>query len=244
MAFGLPGTDTGSGANGEFLGRINCDARSGAWTITRRVQDKDGGWSNESSSPFFGPTFLMDFGSLEVGWMKIATPPSFLLAPMGKPVPPQPEEMAPMRPGDKQARRAYQQGFRLKVMSQKTFGDMEPYYFSATSKTVMGAVEALWNLFCVSPEAWDGKVPVVAVTGADKVQVKTPQGTNTFHAPIFNINTWVDRPAGLGERTVPPPAPRAGATSAPAPAAHVPPPAPVEAPQPQPQPQTAGGLMF
>lgn len=235
MAFGIPGTDTGSGGSGEFLGRINCDARTGFWTITRRVQT-DGMWSNDTTPPFQNPTFLMDFGSLEVGYMKISSPPAFLLVPMGQPIPPQPQEMTEARPGEK-PRRAFSPGFRLKVMSQKTFGDSEPYYFSANSKTVMGPVDALWNLFCASPEAWDGKVPVVAVTGSEKVTVKTPQGSNTFYAPIFNISAWVDRPASLGERTVPAPAPRAAsATQAapPAPSNHVPPPAPAAATQQEP----------
>lgn len=235
MAFGIPGTD-GGGAGGEFLGRINCDARTGFWTITRRVQD-NGAWVNDTSAPFQNPTFLMDFGSLEVGYMKISSPPAFMLVPMGQPIPPQPQEMTEGRNGEK-PRRAFQPGFRLKVMSQKTFGDAEPYFFSANSKTVMGPVDALWNLFCASPEAWDGKVPVVAVTGSEKVVVKTPQGSNTFHAPLFNITAWVDRPAALGDRTVPPPAPRAApaaAAPATAPSNHVGPPAAPAAASPAPQ---------
>lgn len=239
MAFGIPGSEPSSG--GEFLGRINCDARTGFWTITRRVQGPDGMWTNDTTPPFQNPTFLIDFGTLEVGYMKITSPPAFLLVPMGQPIPPQPTEMSEGRNGEK-PRRAFQPGFRVKVMSQKTFGDAAAYYLSGNSKTLMGQVEALWQTFSAAPEAATGMVPIVNVTGSEKVMVKTPQGSNTFYAPSFQIVSWADRPAALGERTVPPPAPRAGATSAPAPAAHVPPPAPVEAPQPQPQ--TAGGLMF
>lgn len=231
--FGIPGTDTG-GSSGEFLGRINVDARTGMWTITRRVQDKDGMWTNDTSRPFSNPTMLMDFGALEVGYMKISSPPAFMLVPMGQPIPPQPLEMVEGRPGEK-PRRAFQPGFRLKVMSQKTFGDGAAYYFSANSKTVMQTVNALWERFCASPEAAAGKVPVVNVTDPEKVQIKTPQGSSTFYAPVFSIAQWVDRPAALGERTVPPPAARAAAAAlapqATAPANHVPPPQPVAAPQ-------------
>jgi hypothetical protein len=172
----------------------------------------------------------MDFGSLEVGYMKISSPPAFLLVPMGQPIPPQPQEMtAPDAQG--KTKKAFAPGFRIKVMSQKTFGDGDAYYFSANSKTVMGPVDALWHQFCASPEAAAGKVPVVNVTGSEKVQIKTPQGTSTFFAPIFAIAQWVDRPAVLGDRTVPPPALRADqpVVAAPAPSAppanHVPPPA-------------------
>jgi hypothetical protein len=236
MAFGIPGTDTGSG--GEFLGRINVDARTGFWTITRRIQ-RDGMWTNDTSQPFQTPTMLMDFGSLEVGYMKISSPPAFMLVPMGQPIPPQPQEMQEGRPGEK-PRRAFQPGFRIKVMSQKTFGDGEAYYFSANSKTVMGPVDALWTQFCASPEAAAGKVPVVNVTGAEKVQIKTPQGNSTFYAPIFAIAQWVDRPASLGDRTVPPPAARAaGAAPAPQPAAPAAPAAPANHVPPPPMPQVA-----
>ena len=242
MAFGIPGTD-GGGSSGEFLGRINVDARSGFWTITKRIQ-KDGRWENDTTAPFLNPTMLMDFGSLEVGFMKISSPPAFMLVPMGQPIPPQPQEMQEGRPGEK-PRKAFQPGFRIKVMSQKTFGDGAAYYFSANSKTVMGPVDALWALFCASPEAAAGKVPVVNVTGSEKIQIKTPQGNSTFYAPIFAIAQWVDRPAVLGDRTVPPPAARAAqlvvaAAPAPAPSASAPPPGHV--PPPTPQPQAAADL--
>ena len=231
MPFGIPGSEPSGG--GEFLGRINCDARTGFWTITRRVQGPDGLWTNDTTPPFQNPSFLIDFGTLEVGYMKITSPPAFLLVPMGQPIPAQPQEMTEARNGEK-PRRAFQPGFRVKVMSQKTFGDAAAYYFSGNSKTLMSQVEALWTMFCASPEAATGKVPVVTVTGSDKVMVKTPQGSNTFYAPIFQIASWADRPAALGERTVPPPNGRPAAPAASAPAAHVPPPAqaaPAAAPQ-------------
>jgi len=239
MAFGIPGSDAGTNG-GEFLGRINCDVRTGFWTVTRRVQGGDGMWQNDTSQPFQNPTFLVDFGTLEVGYMKISSPPAFLLVPYGQPVPPQPQEMAEGRPGEK-PRRAFSAGFRCKVMSKATFGDSEPYYLSGNSKTLMNAVDALHQAFMAAPEAARGLVPVVKVDGADKVLTKTPQGTNTFYAPRFVVTQWVDRPAALGDRTVPPPRP--GVVVAPAPAApptnHVPPPAHKPAPAPAPQPAMA-----
>lgn len=238
MPFGIPGSEPSGG--GEFLGRINCDARTGFWTITRRVQ-VDGAWTNDTSAPFQNPTFLIDFGALEVGYMKITSPPAFMLVPMGQPIPPQPQEMAEGRAGEK-PRRAFQPGFRVKVMSQKTFGDAAAYYFSGNSKTLMTQVDALFHAFCAAPEAATGKVPVVNVTGSEKVLVKTPQGSNTFYAPTFQIATWADRPEALGPRLVPPPSgsamPAAPAPYAP-PAAHVPPPV-----TPAPAPVAAEALPF
>lgn len=233
MPFGIPGSEPGGG--GDFLGRINCDVRTGFWTITRRIQGADGLWTNDQSRPFENPTFLVDFASLEVGFMKITSPPVFLLVPFGQPVPPQPQEMTDARPGEK-PKRAFSPGFRVKVMSRKTFGDDEPYYFSGNSKTLMTAVEALYWVFVASPEAVAGKVPVVKVAGSDKVAVKTPQGTNNFFAPKFEIAGWHERPATLGERLVPPPLPMAD-IQRPAPrpaAAPVPPPVTKAKPAPVP----------
>jgi hypothetical protein len=225
MAFGIPGASS-SADGGEFLGRINCDARTGFWTITRRVQGADGLWQNDTSAPFQNPSFLVDFGTLEVGYIKIASPPAFLLVPYGHAIPPQPQEMTQADAQGKQ-RKAFSPGFRVKVMSKATFGDAEPYYFSANSKTLLNAVDALHQVFLAAPEAAIGKVPVVKVDGTDKIVTKTPQGSTTFYAPRFLITQWVDRPAALGERTVPAPRPGAAPSrAAPAapPANHVPPP--------------------
>jgi hypothetical protein len=64
------------------------------------------------------------------------------------------------------------------------------------------------------------------------VEVQTPRGSSKFYAPVFTIAQWVDRPAALGDRAVPPPAAgsQPAVAAAPAPSApppnHVPPPAP------------------
>ena len=45
-----------------------------------------------------GPAFAADFGSFEVGYIKLASPPAFLLVPMGQAIPPQPQEMTSSLP--------------------------------------------------------------------------------------------------------------------------------------------------
>ena len=88
MAFGLSGSDSGT-SNGEFLGRLQFDARSGLWKhFTRR--NEGGQYFNDESEDYMNPSFLMDFGSLEVGYAKISNPPSFLMVPFGKPAPQRP----------------------------------------------------------------------------------------------------------------------------------------------------------
>lgn len=229
MAFGIPGSD-GGGSGGEFLGRLQFDARSGLWKHITRVME-GGRYSNTESEDYMNPSFLMDFGNLEVGFAKISNPPVFLLVPFGQTCPP--------RPGDKndEGKAAFSPAARIKVLSPKTFGDDEARYFLLSSKTGLPAIEEAWNAFCAAPEAQEGKIPV-AQTSTRTVEVKTPQGTSKFKVPIFTFVQWMDRPASLGVRTVPIPAAQAPqqAASAPAPAAavqaqaspppnHVPPPA-------------------
>lgn len=238
MAFGIPNSDTGSGS-GKFLGRIQFDARVGFWMIVKRIQQSDGMYADEKSEPFRGSddepvSLLMDFGSLEVGYLKISSPPSFLVVPYGQVIPLQPEEMSQaMKPGDK-PRKAFQPGFRVQVCSPKTFGDKDVYYFANTSKTVMAPMDALHQLFMNAGEAMTGMIPVVVVKRCIATTIKTPQGNSTFYAPDFEIASWVNRPEVFGDRTVP--APIGGARTSATPTNHVPPPAPkpVQSVQPAP----------
>ena len=222
MAFGIPNSDSGS-STGAFLGRIQYDARTGFWKTVKRVQGEDGSYGDDESEPFKVVSFLADFGSLEVGYIKLTSPPSFLVVPMGHPIPQQPEEMATGKPGDK-PKKAFAPGFRLKVCSPKTFGDNEAYYFSGTAKNVMGPMDDLHMRYKAAPEAAEGKVPVISVTKTIKNEIKTPKGTNTFYAPAFEIVGWSDRVEAFGERTVP--APVNGRAVAEPVARHVPPPTP------------------
>jgi hypothetical protein len=204
MAFGLAGSDNG-GSNGEFLGRLQFDARSGLWKhVTRK--NEGGQFFNDESEDYMNPSFLMDFGSLEVGYAKISNPPSFLMVPFGKPAPQRPSELNP------ENKLAFNPAARIKVLSPKTFGDTEARYFLISSKTGLPAMEEAWTAFCQAPEAQEGKVPVVNAT-TRTIEVKTPQGMSKFKVPVFTFAQWVDRPAALGERITPIPA----RTAAPAP---------------------------
>ena len=236
MAFGIPGSESSGGADAEFLGRIQFDARSGFWKTVNRV-NVGGRFENQETEPFKAQSLLMDFGSLHAGYAKIASPPVFLLVPMGQPFPPRPVEM--VKDDNGKDKPAFSPAFRIKVMSAKTFGDGEPRFFGSSAKTVMGGVEECWAAFCAAPEAAAGQVPVVNIT-TRVVEVQTPRGSSKFYAPVFSIAQWVDRPAALGDRAVPPPA--AGGQPAAAPAASAPPPNHV--PPPTPKAQPAADLPF
>lgn len=228
MAFGIPGTESSSG-NNEFLGRLQFDARSGLWKHVTRAEE-GGRYFNVESEDYMNPSFLMDFGSLEVGYAKISSPPSFLMVPYGAPMPQCPEELNP------EGKKAFNPAARIKVMSPRTFGDDAARYFLLSSKTGLPAMEEAWNLFAASPEAQSGMIPV-AQTSTRTVEVKTPQGLSKFKVPVFAFVNWIERPASLGERVVPVPASRPMAVAAPVPvstpvAAPVPVSTPVAAPAP------------
>ena len=231
--FGVPGTNKQSAQ--EFLGRLQFDARVGFWCVIDREQGSDGGWSDRRSDDVRKLSFAIDFGGLEIGWLKLSSPPSFVLAPYGQTCPPQPQEM-----GDNN-KRAFSFGFRVKTLSPTLFGDDKPRYFSGTSRSLLDPFHGLHQAYLHAPEAQAGQMPIVKVTGTTVTEAKTPQGTSRFHSPIFEIARWIDRSSELGEATAASRLPRehdqipvasAGYAEQPKgmPVKHVPPPTPKPAP--------------
>lgn len=229
--FGVPGTNKQSAQ--DFLGRLQFDARVGFWCVIDREQGSDGGWSDRRSDDVRKLSFAIDFGGLEIGWLKLSSPPSFVLAPYGQTCPPQPQEM-----GDNN-KRAFSFGFRVKTLSPTLFGDDKPRYFSGTSRSLLDPFHNLHQAYLHAPAAQAGQIPIVKVTGTTVTEAKTPQGTSRFHSPIFEIARWIDRSPELGEATAssgvmqhPPSAPAGEPKSSrmEMPVNHVPPPTPKPAP--------------
>lgn len=220
MAFGLEGSTSNSGD--AFLGRIQFDARTGFFQTIDRIMGDDGEWTNNKGRPQPTTVFAFDAGSMEVGYVRYVPTPDFRMTPYtdAPAYPAQPVEMIKDAASGKE-KRAYQPGFRVKVMSAKTFGDNEPRYFSGSSNALTSAVEDLWKRYKAAPEAREGKVPVVEVTECAAREIKSPQGKTTTYSPIFTIKQWIARPEGFGDRTVPAPVGAAPAAT-PAPVAPAP----------------------
>lgn len=188
MALGL---STGNGEGGSFLPLCKYDARSGRMMIVDRVQGPNGWESQETDITRQQPTFCVDFGSIETGWIAFGKPPSFVLAPLGQGMPKRPEGAD------------FKQGFRCKIAGKALGGVRE---FASVSKAVISAIDRLHSLFEAAPEAAEGKLPLVRFSDTEPVKTQTPQGTTTNYAPVFEIVGWVDRNADiLGPRTVPAP---------------------------------------
>ena len=144
--------------------------------------------------------FFWTLGRFEVGYIKFASPPAFLVVPFGHPIPPRPAEKMTNDAG--QERNAYLPGFRSKVYNPKMFMDQDAYYFANNSKTVMDPMDAVHTLASQAPEYRAGKIPLIRVTGTTANKIEGPRGNNTYYAPVFVIAGWHDRPECFGPRTV------------------------------------------
>jgi hypothetical protein len=183
---------------------IKYDARAGR--ISRDDQDITQGFSA-----------VMDLGQVDVGWIRFASmqAPDFVLVRAGNQVPDRPSK-------------DHKRGMRLMcVLARSAGGDMRE--FSSAAGCVIEAVDELHDTYSSAPEAAQGKLPIVALTGSSPVKTNTPNGTTTNYKPLFSITGWVDRPDALPLNDGPAaPAARPAAAAQPAaqaaPANHVPPP--------------------
>ena len=203
------GFTMGNGEGGSFLPLVKYDARSGRMSLSDRVQGVNGWESVDTDITRDQPTFAIDFGSIEVGWIAFGKPPVFAVAPLGQPMPKRPEGPD------------FKQGFRVKVAGKALKGVRE---WSTTANAVKGALEEVHTAFEAAPEAAEGKLPLVQFADTTPIKTQTPQGTTTNYAPVLKIVGWVERNGDmLGPRTVPPPAARQAAPAHPAGGAPLPP---------------------
>ena len=219
------GLNITSGDGAGYTPHIRNDARSGRWVRADRSQGADGRWSTElvdiSQPP---PTFIMDLARIEVGWISYSNGgPDLRMVPAGQTLPPQPSP-------------EHKQGFRVRVYAPKLLGGVRE--FASCAKVVIAAMEPLHDAFQAAPESAQGLVPVVTVAGTTPVTTRTPQGSTTNYAPVFEIEKWVQRPAELEPTaaaggtapTASPPAGSVSPASAQQATAVAPPPAPAAAP--------------
>ena len=195
MALGL---SVGGEGGGDFTPVLKFDARSGRAFRVDRTQDGGGQWNTENVEVTQGLTMVMDLENINVGWLLFAAgvAPQMTLVKLGEPM--------PARPSDQ-----HKQGFKMLVkLGKSSGGDVRE--LAATSKAVLGAVDDLHTQYLAGLKDNPGKLPVVALTGS-KAIVSTGKGqSSTNYSPIFEIKSWIDRPAelgGAGKADVPEPEP-------------------------------------
>ena len=190
---------------GDILPIVKWDAKAGDLIKQDRYQAADGTWQKDEQELELPIQIGMDLANIEVGWLSFAAgAPDFQMVKYGEPIPAQPS------PDHKEA-------FRVRIGSS----DLGLREFSHSARTVLRAMDTLHNQFEAEAPANPGKLPVVTITGTDRVKVNSPNGELTFKAPVWSITSWIERPAMMD-----------GVTSAPsetAPAAVSQPPASAEA---------------
>lgn len=211
MALGLT---SGGGSGGEIQPYCKYDAKAGRLFRIDRVQDSDGQYSTEQHEITNVAQFVADLANIRVGWINYTSQgPIRKFVVLGK-------EPIPARPEDKNDKNQFlfKQGFEINMLLNKDSGGGPARVMSSAAGCVIDAMDELHDAYSGSPESKAGKLPVVKI--ASVTPVKSGQATN--YKPVFQIVSWVDRPAALAEAGATAPAatpPATGSTVAPPPTA-------------------------
>ena len=169
-----------------------------------RFSPQANAWTNQDGEFTFEKS-VFDYENLETGWMLIATGIFEFLPDNGL--------------GQKGAQPSgeHKRGFRA-TFYNKTMGVAE---FSANGAGANMGLEALWKQVQAQQSANAGKLPVVEYKGSRPEKV----GKGTTRVPLFEVVSWVARPAAMSgssasDEFIEPPKPVAKpAPSKPAPSA-------------------------
>jgi hypothetical protein len=180
---------------GDFTPIVKFDARAGR--LFNVVYDHTTREKTQVDITTPPPRFAIDFGSLEVGYIRYSvTGPEYRTVAEGKPVPRQPEDR------DDQNRLLFRAGFRAKLYGRVLDGLRE---WSSTAGCVLEAIEGLYGQFKAAPEAAAFKIPIVELSRTIPLTMGKGTKASTNYAPCFTIVSWTDRVPEMGERTVPAP---------------------------------------
>lgn len=181
MGLGLARSD-----GADFKPIVKYDARAG-----RIFRIDRNGTESASVEITTGFAAIFDLPNIQVGWVLFSEggAPDWSMVPIGSSLPPRPSK-------------DHKQGFRMDLKLAKSVGG-DVRDFASAAGCVIGAMDALYDQYRAAPEAGQGKLPVVALTGT--TVAKSGQSTN--YAPTFAIRQWVDRPADLGANGKPATAP-------------------------------------
>lgn len=170
-----------SGAtSGDIMAIVKFDSRSGRFS--RRDYE-----NGENTLVDITKTFkaVFDLENIEVGTIDFSTggAPSFAVGRYGGAIPPSPSA-------------THKPGFRMVIkLSKENGGDIRE--FASTAKACMRGVDDLHTAYMAGVKENPGKLPVVVLK--DTVAITTGEGAkkSTNYSPVFEIVSWVARPADL-----------------------------------------------
>lgn len=192
------GLGLSTGGGGSRTPFISYDARAGRMFRVDRTQDAGGTWSSNKVDITNNCVFLADMQNIKVGWLAFTDQgPTKLLVPLGQPL--------PARPDGKKSdgKPLFSNGFQLMVLLSNTCGGAPAREFASSAGCVIEAMDSLHTTFAATPEAAEGKIPVIKMVGC--APVKSGQSTN--YKPEFQIIAWKDRPLDLPVPSASPPPP-------------------------------------
>lgn len=170
---------------GDFAPILKYDARAGRMFRVDREIDSGGEWESKNVDITANFSAVFDLENIETGWLLFAagTAPDIKVVRHGEPVPPRPSDQ-------------HKQGFRLTVkLAKECGGDVRE--FCASAKSVLFPIDELHTAYLAGAKANPGMLPVVKMTGTEAISTKSPKGTTTNYAPVFEVVKWVKRPEGL-----------------------------------------------
>ena len=145
-----------------------------------RFSPQANAWTNQDGEFTFEKS-VFDYENLQTGWMLIATGIFEFMPDNG------------LGQKGSQPSAEHKRGFKA-VFYNKTMGVAE---FSANGAGANMGLEALWKQVQAQQSANAGKLPVVEFKGSRPEKV----GKGTTRVPLFEVVSWVARPAALQEQT-------------------------------------------
>ena len=195
-------------SSGDILPIVKWDAKAGDFIKQDRYQAGDGTWQKDEQELGLPLQIGMDLANIEIGWLSFATgAPDFQMVKAS-------DGQLPAQPSPE-----HKQAFRVRIGSS----DLGLREFSHSAKTVLRAMDALYNQYEAEAPANPGKMPVVTIAGTERIKINSPQGELTFKVPQWSITSWIDRPAMMDGPAAAPTqsAPAAAVSQPPAAAAEV-----------------------
>lgn len=179
MALGIP---VGGNGGGSFLPIVKWNAKAGRFFRVDRVQNSTGSYENTDEDITNTVKFVADLEQVEVGPLAFVPGkgPDFRGSRIGAPV-----QAAPTTD--------YKPGMRMLLKLDKASGG-DVREFLASSGSALSAIDVLHDAFLAGATGDNaGKLPVVKI--ARITALKGDKGTN--YAPVFEIVSWVARPADM-----------------------------------------------
>ena len=175
----ISGKIPGTSLVGDFLPRINCDARSGFLSKVVRTQTADG-WKSEPQPLQFPLTLQIDFANIEIIWQRLVNGVDVQAVKYRDVI----DGTATVsdRPSED-----HKPGFRLRVYNNSLLDGVHEW--SSTALCVRAAIDKLHDLYEAQADEHLDEAPLVHFTGV--TAVTTPRGTN--YAPDMTITGWASR---------------------------------------------------